>query len=157
MRASCSRHVKIVPDSTTIPGAPDADILLLPGGALGAKTFCNSPEVLSLIRAYRDAGRYVGSICAATPALVVSVGGAGKTEGLESSKRVQVTSHPSVKKEIVEAGWEYSEERVVVDGKVVTSRGPGTAGEWALMVVELIVGKEKREEVSGPMIWPGGS
>lgn len=38
-------------------------------------------------------------------------------------KKVKVTSHPSVKNAIVAKGWEYSEERVVVDGKVITSRG----------------------------------
>lgn len=45
-----------------------------------------------------------------------------KTESV-AGRKVRVTSHPSVKDEIKEAGWEYSEERVVVDGKVVTSRG----------------------------------
>lgn len=38
-------------------------------------------------------------------------------------KKVKVTSHPSVKDAIVAKGWEYSEEMVVVDGKVITSRG----------------------------------
>jgi protein DJ-1 len=95
--------------------------------------------------------------------------------------------------EIKGKGWEYSEERVVVDGKVVTSRGwvlfsiilwgtgkwemeivwlcgcgvmvmmimmmtlimqhrPGTAMLFALTIVEVICGKEKRDEVAGPMV-----
>lgn len=80
--------------------------------------------------------------------------GAGKTEGLESSKKVRVTSHPSVKKEIEDAGWEYApdEERVVVDGKVITSRGPGTAMLFGLTIVEALCGKREREEITGPMI-----
>ena len=106
----------------------------------------------SLIRSYRDAGKYIGVICAATTALVASVADAGKTEGLESSKKVRVTSHPSVQKEIEEAGWEYSEDRVCVDGKVVSSRGPGTAMGFALTIVEVLAGKEKRREVHGPML-----
>jgi len=152
---NCSRNIKLVPDSTTIPSKPESTILLLPGGAPGAKAFCKNGSVLALIRAYRDAGHYVGFICAATTALVASVADAGKTEGLDSAKKCLVTSHPSVKKEIIEAGWEYSEDRVVVDKKVVTSRGPGTAGEWALKIVELLLDKDKREEVSGPMLYPG--
>jgi len=65
-----------------------------------------------------------------------------------------VTSHPSVQQEIVNAGWEYSEERVVVDNKVITSRGPGTALLFSLTIVEALAGKAKREEVAGPMICP---
>jgi len=108
--------------------------------------------VQSLIRSYRDAGKYVGVICAATTALVASVGAAGKTEGLESAKKSKVTSHPSVKEEVVQAGWEYSEDRVVVDGKIISSRGPGTAMGFALTIVEVFLGKEKRNEIHGPML-----
>jgi protein DJ-1 len=153
--ASCTRHVKIVPDTTTLPKSPTSDILILPGGGPGAKTFATNPEVQSLIRSYRDAGKYIGAICAATTALVASVGGAGKTEGLESSKKVRVTSHPSVKDEIVAADWDYSEDRVVVDGKVITSRGPGTAMGFALTIVEVLVSKAKRNEVADPMLAAG--
>jgi protein DJ-1 len=150
--ATCSRNVKIVPDTLTLPTSPTADILILPGGTAGAETFSTNSSVQSLIRSYRDAGKYIGVICAATTALVASVGAAGKTEGLESAKKVKVTSHPAVKDEVVQAGWEYSEERVVVDGKVVSSRGPGTAMGFALTIVEVLAGKEKRNEVHGPML-----
>lgn len=70
--------------------------------------------------------------------------------GEEGKKRV--TSHPSVKEEVLTAGWQYSEDRVVVDGNVVTSRGPGTAMGFSLKIVELLCGKEMRDEVAGPMI-----
>lgn len=43
-------------------------------------------------------------------------------------------------------------QRVVVDGKVITSRGPGTAMLFALTIVEELCGNEKRNEVEGPMI-----
>jgi protein DJ-1 len=77
-----------------------------------------------------------------------------KTEGLESANAVKVTSHPSVKDGIVEAGWNYApdNERVVVDGKVITSRGPGTAMLFALTIVEALAGKAKREEISPAML-----
>jgi len=150
--ATCSRNIKILPDTKEIPSTPNADILILPGGAPGAKTFCQSQEVQHLIRAYRDAGKWTAFICAGTTALVTSVKGGGKTEGLESTKGVRVTSHPSVRAEIEEMGWEYSEDRVVVDGKVITSRGPGTAMLFALTIVEVLAGKEKRDEVGGPMV-----
>jgi protein DJ-1 len=149
---SCSRNIKIIPDTTTIPTTPTADILILPGGVGGAKTFSTTSTVQSLIRAYRDADRYIGVICASTTALVASAGGTGKTEGLESGRKVKVTSHPSVKEEVVKAGWEYSENRVVVDGKVITTRGPGTTMGFALKIVELLAGEAKRREIAEPMI-----
>lgn len=45
------------------------------------------------------------------------------------------------------------ESRVQKDGKVVTSRGPGTAMEYAVSLVELLYGKEKADDVSGPMVF----
>ena len=50
------------------------------------------------------------------------------------------------------SGYQYSEDRVVVDGKVVTSRGPGTTFEFALTLVELLVGKEKKDSIIPPML-----
>ncbi|KAF2404386.1 hypothetical protein EJ06DRAFT_579026 [Trichodelitschia bisporula] len=88
---------------------PDADILILTGGAAGAKTLTSATEVLSLIRAYRDSGRWVGAIGTGTTTLVASCPGeAGKTEGLESARKARVTSHPSVKAAVVNAGWKYA-------------------------------------------------
>lgn len=43
-------------------------------------------------------------------------------------------------------------DRVVVDGACVTSRGPGTAFEFALMLIEKLYGAEQRDSVAGPMV-----
>lgn len=72
--------------------------------------------MLKLIHDFRSAGKYVGAICAGTTALVAS-------QREHGGEKVVVTSHPSVRGEVEGEGWEYSEERVVVRGKVVTSRG----------------------------------
>ncbi|KAL7271055.1 hypothetical protein RUND412_006219 [Rhizina undulata] len=121
--ALCSRGVKILPDIHTLTSAVAIpDVLILPGGAPGAKTFAGSPAVLQFIQHTRNEEKWVGCICAATTALV-EAGTSDKTPW-----KHRVTSHPSVKQEIVEKGWDYSEERVVVDGRIVTSRGDGTFG-----------------------------
>lgn len=150
--AICSRGVRILPDEPSIDKIAaeyDADILILPGGGPGAKTFCDSDTVLELVKQFRERGKFVGAICAGTTALVKSYEKeAGKVQ------KVTVTSHPSVEKEIRDKGWSYSSERVVVDGRVVTSRGPGTALLFALTIVEMLCGAQKREEVAGPMIPP---
>lgn len=152
--AKCTRNICIIPDTTTAPTSPSHDVLIVPGGGPGAKTFATSKTAQHLIQSYRDAGKYVGFICAGTTALVASVKGAGKTEGLESAKTIKVTSHPSVKSEIVSAGWNYASdaERVVVDGKVITTRGAGTAMGFALTIVELIVGKDTRNKLATEMV-----
>jgi len=150
--ANCSRNVKIVPDTIKFPNTPASDILILPGGAEAAKAFSADSKVQSLIRAYRDAGKYIGTICASTTALVASVTSSGKTEGMESTQKKKVTSHPSVKNYIVDAGWDYSEQRVCIDGKIITSRGPGTAMGFALTIVEIFKGKDIRNEIHGAMI-----
>ena len=49
-------------------------------------------------------------------------------------------------------GYHYSEATVVEDDNLITSRGPGTAFEFALTLVEKLCGSEKRSEVAGPML-----
>lgn len=147
--AVCTRNVRIIPDIpslSTLKTTPE--ILVLPGGAPGAATFCKTPEVLSLIQKTKEAGGVVGAICAGTTALVEAASQASPPW------KVRVTSHPSVKSQIVEKGWSYApdSERVVVDGKLITSRGPGSAILFALAIVETVLGKAKREEVQGPMM-----
>ncbi|KAJ4297977.1 hypothetical protein N0V90_005876 [Kalmusia sp. IMI 367209] len=150
--AHMTRNIRIVPDFPTLlsVGSVSAhesyDILILPGGGPGAKTFSTSDAVLDMIAKFLAAGKHVAAICAGTTALVA----AQKKHG---GAKVKVTSHPSVREAVeTEGGWEYSEERVVIDGKVITSRGPGTALGFALTIVEVLAGKEKRDEVAGPMV-----
>jgi protein DJ-1 len=121
-----TRNIRIVPDFPNLASLPHQnahetyDILILPGGGPGAKTFSTNDTALELIHNFRKAHKFVAAICAGTTALVASE---KKFHGSDGGKKVEVTSHPSVKDGIVEEGWKYSEERCVVDGKVITSRG----------------------------------
>jgi len=67
-----------------------------------------------------------------------------------------LTSHPSVKEHLAN-DFQYSEESVVVSGRLVTSRGPGTAFPFALTIVSMLFGPDKRKEVAGPMVFPEGT
>ncbi|KAF2708222.1 DJ-1 [Pleomassaria siparia CBS 279.74] len=151
--ARMSRSVRIVPDillttSLVETGPKVYDMLVIPGGAMGAATFCANDEVLQLIANFRTKGKWVAAICAATTALVAARNKFG-------GDKVLVTSHPSVKHKVQEEeGWEYSEDGVVVDGKIITSRGPGFSIAFALKMVELLQGVEKRNAVAGPMMLP---
>jgi protein DJ-1 len=124
---SMTRNIRIVPDYaklSSVPSPESYDILILPGGAPGAKTFSTTNEVTQLIASFRSQGKYVAAICAGTTALVAAqkLATSSKTESA-ATQRAKVTSHPSVMEDIKMEGWEYREERVVVDGKVITSRG----------------------------------
>lgn len=117
-----SRNIRIVPDYPQLLSVPSQtaheyfDVLVLPGGGPGSKAFCESDAVLELINNFGSAGKWVAAICAATTVLVASA------KKFESEKK-RVTSHPSVAEDVKVAGWQYSEDRLVVDGKVITSRG----------------------------------
>ncbi|KAH7922700.1 DJ-1 [Leucogyrophana mollusca] len=151
--AVCSRGVKILPDITLDPlqAGPDKyDALIIPGGLKGAETISNSSPVQNLIRAYHDyeEKRVIGMICAGSMAALRA-----------SLPRQALTSHPVVKEQL-ENGFEYKEDSVVVSDRLVTRcRFPrsGTAFPFALTLVELLCGAEKRAEVFSPMIFPAGT
>ncbi|POY72589.1 hypothetical protein BMF94_4416 [Rhodotorula taiwanensis] len=117
------------------------DAVVVPGGAKGAERLSKDPGVQALLRQYYESQRLVGCICAGSLA--------AKSAGIGLGG--PITSHPSVKGDL-EKHYQYSEDRVVVAGNLVTSRGPGTAIEFALQIVEILAGKEKRDEVAGPMM-----
>ena len=104
--------MRIVVDTTEIPTDPgEFGVVAIPGGAKGAETLSGNTEVQRLVQKFEKQGKYVGTICAGSLAI--------KTAGLVRGGKV--TSHPSVQNEFGQ--YEYSEERVVVQGTVVSSRG----------------------------------
>ena len=109
---SFSRFLKIQVDSTSLPSeAGDYTIAIIPGGAKGAATLSESKAVQSLLQNFEKQRKYVGAICAGSLAI--------KTAGLVPGG--SVTSHPSVEKQF--SGYNYSQDRVVVEGRVISSRG----------------------------------
>lgn len=141
----CSRDVVIKPDISIsdVKSKGPFDVLVLPGGLGGAKTFASTKEVGELLKEQESAGRYIAAICAAPTALRAHEIGVGKS----------VTSYPSVKECLVDGGkYKYKEDKVVVDGKLITSRGPGTAFDFALNIVEQLQGREKAVEVAKAML-----
>lgn len=94
-----------------------------------------------LLKAQESSGRLVAAICAAPIAL--------KAHGVGTGKKL--TSHPSVKDKLAD-NYTYSEDRVIQDGQLVTSRGPGTAFEFALKLVEILAGAGTVEKITPPML-----
>jgi 4-methyl-5(b-hydroxyethyl)-thiazole monophosphate biosynthesis len=114
----------------------DYDMVVLPGGAEGTKRMLDDAATRELVADMAQQQKLVGAICAA-PAMLSSMG---------LLKGKAATSHPSVEKELNEAT--YRNDRVVIDGTLITSRGPGTAMEFAVVLVALLVGKDKANAIT---------
>jgi protein DJ-1 len=138
---TCSRQMKLLPDVALDSAQGPFDVVVLPGGAQGAEALAASSKVQNLLREQEKAGRWIAALCAAPIALVAANVGKGQT----------ITSHPSVKAR-VEGHGRYSEDRVVRSGKLITSRGPGTAFEFALAIIEELLGKDAAQKVAAPML-----
>ena len=132
-----AHKVRVMPDTSLDKiDFKDFDGLVLPGGAPGFINLGNDERILNMAREMDRAGKIVAAICAAPSVLIK----AGVLQGRKA------TVHPSGKKE-VEACAKFSEDRVVVDKNLITSRTPGTALEFALKLVEVLAGKEKMLQV----------
>ncbi len=133
-----SRGTVLVPDTTLDDILDqDFDMIVLPGGLPGADHLNDDPRIRTLLGRMADGGRYVAAICAA-PKVLAS---AGLLDGR------QATSYPGVLDALEVPGMHYIDAPVVRDGRIVTSRGPGTAMDFALELIELLAGRDKRMEV----------
>lgn len=139
----CSRGVVLLPDSTLDEVMEQSfDMLVLPGGQPGADHLDDDPRIQRLLRSMAEEGRYTAAICAA-PKVLAS---AGVLDGR------QATSYPGVLHAEALPATRVLEQAVVHDGSVVTSRGPGTAMDFALTLIEILEGREKRDAVEGALV-----
>ena len=140
----CSCGVKLLPDISLDEALKNEyDAVVLPGGLGGSEAFCASSKVGQLLKKQEAAGKYCAAICAAPTAFKQHGIGAGKT----------ITSYPSMAEKFKGTDYKYTEDQsVVVDGKLVTSRGPGTAFAFGLKLVELLVDKKTSDEIKAGML-----
>lgn len=118
---------------------------LLQGGMPGAERLRDSEPLFDLLDKQAAAGKLHAAICA-TPAVAL------ETRGFLKGKKATV--HPAFADKLGDAS-EVS-KRVVVDHMLTTSRGPGTAFEFALSLVKQLYGEERMKEVAGPMVMYDG-
>ncbi len=144
---TCSRGVVLMPDTTLDEVlSQEFDMVVLPGGLPGADHLQQDERIRNLLRRMAGEGRYTAAICAA-PKVLAS---AGLLENREA------TSYPGVLEAMELPGTRLSSAPVVADGKVITSRGPGTAMDFALELIEKLEGPEARRKVEAPLMRPGG-
>ena len=122
----------------------DYDCIVVPGGGRGADNIAASPAAVYLIKRHFAAGALIAAICAA-PAVVLH-----SACGILQGKRF--TGFPGTESKV--QGATFSEDRVVVDGKLITSRAAGSAGEFSRAVVAALVGEAKAEDFSAKVLLP---
>jgi len=115
------------------------DLIALPGGLPGANHLRDCPQLIHMLQQQKDRGRYFAAVCA-SPAVVFA------SHGLEQG--YATTSHPGFTAQLSQ----FRDQRTVVDRNCITSQGPGTAIEFALTLVEALLGSAVRDQVAAPMV-----
>jgi protein deglycase len=136
-----SRGITLQPD-TTLEAAlnQEFDMVVLPGGQPGTNNLKADARVLQLVKKMHAQEKYVTAICAAPSVLA--------TAGLLDGKRA--TSFPAALNNFPNVNLQAA--AVVEDGKLITSRGPGTAMDFALTLLERLVGAAKRVEIEAGLV-----
>mgnify|MGYP002795027943 CR=1 FL=1 len=136
---TASRGITIIPDTSIDKILNQSfDLIVLPGGLPGADHLRDDERLQALIKKQARQNKYLGAICAATKALAQAGALDGKT----------ATGFPGVLKALGNSNITISDNAVEIDDNIVTSRGPGTAIDFTLALIELLEGKDKRDEVN---------
>ncbi len=142
---TASRRTALVPDVLLVDMVDqDFDLIALPGGQPGATHLAESGILERMLARQHERGGWIGAICAAPRVLAA--------HGLLAGRRA--TTFPGTLDEFEDGTFELVDEPVVVDGHIVTSRGPGTAMDFALKLIECCAGPERRTAVEGPLQRP---
>ncbi|KAK3015039.1 hypothetical protein RJ639_005564, partial [Escallonia herrerae] len=140
-RILAARGTKIVADKLISHAAESVyDLIILPGGTVGAERLHKSKVLKKLLKEQESAGRMYGAICS-SPAIL-------HRQGLLKDKRA--TGHPSV---ISKFNNKVDGSRVVVDGKVITSRGLASAIDFALAIVSKLYGHARARSVAEGIVF----
>ena len=138
---TASRGTVLVPD-TTLDAVMDDNfyMLVLPGVLPGADHLDQDPRIHSLLQRLSESGGYTAAICAAPKVLA--------NAGLLSGK--SATSYPGFLEPFPQVNAVGAP--VVIDGKVITSRGPGTAMDFALQLIETLTDRETRDRIEAQLV-----
>ena len=139
-----SHGITMLTDTTfTETSFTDADILVLPGGMPGTKYRAAYKPLPDLLTDFNNKGKKIAAICAAPSVF----------SGLGFLKDKKATSYPSFMEVIAKDGAQTSEDSVVTDGNITTSRGLGTAIDFALSIIEQLESKEKADEIAESIVY----
>lgn len=140
-----SRGTVVTPDTELNDVLHESfDMIVLPGGQPGATNLKNDRRIISLLGTMASAGKYLGAICAAPGVLAEA--------GILAGRKA--TAYPGTFPDENYPGVKAVDDIVVMDGNIVTSRGPGTAIDFGLQIVELLEGKQVRDKIESALVRP---
>ena len=138
---TASRNTVLIPDTDLDTALKDDyDMVALPGGLPGSDYLNNDARIKELLIKMANSEKFTAAICAA-PKVLASAG---------LLKYKKATCYPTVLESNDDT--DITGAAVAIDGKVITSRGPGTAMDFAISLIEILVGKEKRDEVEEALV-----
>lgn len=136
-----SHGIEVIADKILSDITDMSDGIVLPGGIPGTYNLQKNDKLIELLKNYNEKGKFVAAICAA-PSILGEI-------GILRGKKA--TCYPSFENKLI--GSTISHDTVVVDGNIITSRGAGTAHEFALKFVEIIKGKNISDELRSSMLY----
>ncbi|MDT8371896.1 MAG: DJ-1/PfpI family protein [Gammaproteobacteria bacterium] len=142
---SANRGVRLVADTSLSDVIyDDFDMIVLPGGLPGSSNLDKDSHIHAILKRLHQSGNAIAAICAAPLVLAHC--------GLLEGKRA--TCYPGV---LLQEDWpniRLSNDPVVIDGTILTSRGPGTAMEFALAIIEYLTDTQTRNQVEAGLVRP---
>lgn len=135
-----SHGIRMTTDKKIIEIKPEEyDGIILPGGGKGVENLMRSSAIIEAIKKLNSRGKLVAAICAA-PRLLAKAGVLEKR---------RATIYPGLEKEIPYPRG----DKVVVDDNIITSQGPGTAMEFTLRIVGILLGQAKAEKLRREIVF----
>ena len=133
---TASRGARLIPDTNINTVKNERfDLIVLPGGLPGANYLRDDATLQTLLKQHAADNKLLAAICAAPKALAAA--------GLLDGK--QVTCYPGALDEYPQLN--ALSTAIEIDGQIITSRGPGTAMDFVLTLIERLEGKTKRDEI----------
>lgn len=140
---TCARKTVILADTTLDKVLnKDFDLIVLPGGQPGADNLCDDDRIIHLLKAQNKKNKLIAAICAAPIVLAKA--------GLLDNKKA--TCFPNVLSKLHLNNTEISTAAIIKDGNIITSRGPGTAMEFALFLIEELVDTKLKNKIAAQMV-----
>ena len=136
-----SHNIKLKADKSIMDEEINSyDFLVLPGGMPGSINLRDDERVIELVKKFNETNKWVCAICAGP----IVLGKAGITEGKN------VTCYPGFEEEL--GNCNYKNDMVVVDGNIITGRGPAAAIPFAFEILSKI-SEEKAEKIKKAMLF----
>ena len=116
----------------------DYDALIIPGGVLNPDKLRVDNDAMGVVQSFLDSGRLIAAVCHGPWLLVQADACAG----------VRMTSYHSIRKDVENAGADWADEEVVMDGQLITSRNPDDLDAFCSKILEELQSRTKGRQAA---------